>query len=116
MILSLFLYGQACGTGVTDLKERSFTMQQDIISYTKEEAEQDTNARLSFSRKISGIRPTVLPLITQRLPEKWRKEYAELRERYDLDTIRINKLSDEIRAVERIMRGDKEKEKDWGER
>jgi hypothetical protein len=48
--------------------------------------------------------------------EKWRKEYAELRERYDLEAARIDKLSDEIKAAERIMRGEQKKEKDWGER
>jgi hypothetical protein len=37
--------------------------------------------------------------------EKWRKEYAELRERYELETVRINKLSDEIKAAERLQRG-----------
>jgi ATP-dependent exoDNAse (exonuclease V) alpha subunit len=37
--------------------------------------------------------------------EKWRKEYAELRERYDLEAVRVNKLSDEIKAAERIVRG-----------
>jgi hypothetical protein len=48
--------------------------------------------------------------------EKWRKEYAEHRERYDLGTIRINKLSDELKAAERIMRSKRKREKDWGER
>jgi hypothetical protein len=38
--------------------------------------------------------------------EKWRKEYADLRERYELETVRINKLSDELKAAEWIMRGD----------
>jgi hypothetical protein len=46
----------------------------------------------------------------------WRKEYAELRERYDLETVRINKLSDEIKAAERIMRGAVKSNKDRGER
>jgi hypothetical protein len=48
--------------------------------------------------------------------EKWRKEYAELRERYDLEAVRINKLSDELKAAERIMRGEQKRQKDWGER
>jgi hypothetical protein len=48
--------------------------------------------------------------------EKWRKEYAELRERYELETVRINKLSDEIKAAERIMRGEQKREKDRGGR
>jgi hypothetical protein len=48
--------------------------------------------------------------------EKWRKEYAELRERYNLETVRISKISDEIKAVERIMRGERKREKDRGER
>jgi hypothetical protein len=48
--------------------------------------------------------------------EKWRKEYAELRERYNLEAVRIDKLSKEILAVERIMRGEQKREKDWGER
>ncbi|MDR0919418.1 MAG: hypothetical protein LBM93_09275, partial [Oscillospiraceae bacterium] len=48
--------------------------------------------------------------------EKWRKEYAELRERYELETARINKLSDELKAAERIMRGEQKRGKDWGER
>jgi hypothetical protein len=41
-----------------------------------------------------------------------RKEYAELRERYDLETARINKLSDEIKAAERIMRGERKRNTD----
>jgi hypothetical protein len=49
MILSLFLYGLTCGTGVTDWKERSFTMQQDIINDTKEEAERPV---ISFEKNI----------------------------------------------------------------
>jgi ATP-dependent exoDNAse (exonuclease V) alpha subunit len=48
--------------------------------------------------------------------EKWRKEYAELRERYDLEAVRINKLSDEIKAAERIMRGEQKRNTDRGER
>jgi TolA-binding protein len=46
----------------------------------------------------------------------WRKEYAELRERYDLETVRINKLSDELKAAERIMRGSDRKRTDRGGR
>jgi ATP-dependent exoDNAse (exonuclease V) alpha subunit len=46
----------------------------------------------------------------------WRKEYAELRERFDLEAARINKLSDEIKAAERIMRGADRKQTDRGER
>jgi ATP-dependent exoDNAse (exonuclease V) alpha subunit len=46
--------------------------------------------------------------------DKWRKEYAELRERFDLDTIRINKLSDELKAAERIMSGEQKRGKDRG--
>jgi hypothetical protein len=48
--------------------------------------------------------------------EKWRKEYAELRERYDLEAVRINKLSDELKAAERIMRGEQKRGNDFGER
>jgi hypothetical protein len=48
--------------------------------------------------------------------EAWRKEYAELRERYDLEAVRINKLSDELKAAERIMRGAEKKGKDRGGR
>jgi DNA repair exonuclease SbcCD ATPase subunit len=48
--------------------------------------------------------------------EKWRKEYAELRKRYDLETVRIDKLSDELKAAERIMRGADRKHADRGER
>jgi predicted nucleic acid-binding Zn-ribbon protein len=48
--------------------------------------------------------------------EKWRKEYAELRERFDLEAVRINKLSDELKAAERIMRGEQKRQKDRGER
>jgi hypothetical protein len=48
--------------------------------------------------------------------EKWRKEYAELRERYELETARINKLSDEIKAAERIMRGEQKRNTDRGGR
>jgi hypothetical protein len=48
--------------------------------------------------------------------EKWRKEYAELRERYELETVRITKLSDEIKAAERIMRGAGKKRTDRDER
>jgi hypothetical protein len=48
--------------------------------------------------------------------EKWRKEYAELRERYELETVRINKLSDEIKASERIMRGEQKRNTDRGDR
>jgi sugar phosphate isomerase/epimerase len=39
--------------------------------------------------------------------ENWRKEYAELRERYNLETIRISKLSEELKAAEQLMRGSK---------
>jgi hypothetical protein len=48
--------------------------------------------------------------------EKWRKEYAELRERYDLEAVRISKLSDEFKAAERIMRGAEKKHNDRGGR
>jgi chromosome segregation ATPase len=48
--------------------------------------------------------------------EKWRKEYAELRERYDLEAARINKLSDEIKAAERIIRGSVKRKTDRGGR
>jgi hypothetical protein len=48
--------------------------------------------------------------------EKWRKEYAELRERYELETVRINKLSDDLKAAERIMRGADRKRMDRGGR
>jgi hypothetical protein len=48
--------------------------------------------------------------------EKWRREYAELRERYDLETVRINKLSDEIKMAERIMRGERKRGTDRGGR
>jgi hypothetical protein len=48
--------------------------------------------------------------------EKWRKEYGELRERYDLEAVRINKLSDELKAAERIMRGERKRNTDMGGR
>jgi hypothetical protein len=48
--------------------------------------------------------------------EKWRKEYAELRDRYDLEAVRINKISDEIKAAERIMRGEQKRNTDRRER
>ncbi|MDR0943427.1 MAG: hypothetical protein LBM41_02740, partial [Ruminococcus sp.] len=48
--------------------------------------------------------------------EKWRKEYAELRERYELEAVRINKLSDELKAAERIMRGERKRNTDRGGR
>jgi hypothetical protein len=46
----------------------------------------------------------------------WRKEYAELRERYELEAVRISKLSDDLKAAERIMMGEQKRQKDWGER
>jgi hypothetical protein len=44
----------------------------------------------------------------------WREEYAELRERYNLEAVRISKLSDELKAAERIMMGADKKQTDRG--
>jgi hypothetical protein len=43
--------------------------------------------------------------------EKWLKEYAKLRERFELEAVRIYKLSDEIKAVKRILRSSTKREK-----
>jgi hypothetical protein len=48
--------------------------------------------------------------------EAWRKEYTELRERYELEAARINSLSKEILAAERLMRGSVKRNTDRGER
>jgi hypothetical protein len=80
----------------------------DYFEKHRDELDSSKNAYRYISDAMNGNKD--IPL------DKWRKEYAELRERYELDTIRINKLSDEIKAAERIMRGADRKHTDRGGR